>query len=232
MKSGPFIALVSETFGLDPKTVSFAARMLREAGYITTGARGVNAPHMTARDAARLSLALLTGEGPTRIVSAFEHYRAMTLDEELSGAPIGLMTVCDLPEGHTIEDLLTWIFSLWQTPEKLDPFTFDVFGTTYDPVFSIALIESKRMVKITVKTNAGTGEYFYRDNAGWAELHRLMEDYRAAYEKQDFEAAQAFLDRHTSLIGQSLAGGGMRVTREICTPEIAPIAQAIAGGEQ
>ena len=68
MKIGPLISLLSSNYGLPETTVVVIARALREAGWLSSGARGVNAPDMGARDAARLSLALLTGEPPSKVI--------------------------------------------------------------------------------------------------------------------------------------------------------------------
>lgn len=49
----------AERFAFEPTKVASLARQLREAGQLTQGARGVNAPNATALDAARLLLAMM-----------------------------------------------------------------------------------------------------------------------------------------------------------------------------
>ena len=48
-------------FNLDPVFVSGVARYLREAGLLSQGARGVNAPDATPLDAARLLIPFMVG---------------------------------------------------------------------------------------------------------------------------------------------------------------------------
>lgn len=64
MKSGPFISLVSDAYGVPEPTVRQYARVLKEAGLFTSGARGVNAPDITPHDAARITIAMLATASP------------------------------------------------------------------------------------------------------------------------------------------------------------------------
>ncbi|MFQ8434015.1 hypothetical protein [Amaricoccus sp. W119] len=45
--SQPFLRIVSEAYVVEEKTVAVYARLMREAGLLTTGARGINAPTCT-----------------------------------------------------------------------------------------------------------------------------------------------------------------------------------------
>ncbi|WP_157982053.1 hypothetical protein [Oceanicella sp. SM1341] len=63
------------------------ARFLKEAGLLTTGARGVNAPDMTARDAGRMTIALLGSDRPGRAVETVSAFGALTCDPEQSNVP-------------------------------------------------------------------------------------------------------------------------------------------------
>jgi hypothetical protein len=74
MKSGPFISTVAVAYGIEEKTVRLVARLLREAGYLTQGPRGRGAPHMTPKDAATLTIALLATGSPAKSVPEFEYY--------------------------------------------------------------------------------------------------------------------------------------------------------------
>jgi hypothetical protein len=55
-------------YGLDDRTLAGKARALREAGLLTSGAHGVNAPAGTSLDAARLLLAVLADGRTTTVV--------------------------------------------------------------------------------------------------------------------------------------------------------------------
>lgn len=80
MKSGPFIKIVAQAYGVEESTVTLVARMLKEAGLMTTGARGVNAPEMTALDAARITIALLGTDRPGRAVEIVRTFGEITYD--------------------------------------------------------------------------------------------------------------------------------------------------------
>lgn len=67
---GDLCKVVAQATGVGEQTVAMYARVLREAGLLTTGARGVNAPHMKAIDAARLLIAMMATEKPSRAASA------------------------------------------------------------------------------------------------------------------------------------------------------------------
>lgn len=79
MKSGPFINLVADALGVERGTTRLVARTLREAGWLTSGPRGVNAPDMQAQDASRLIIAMLTGASPSQALRSFETFRALIL---------------------------------------------------------------------------------------------------------------------------------------------------------
>ena len=59
---------MSESLGVEEKTIKMIVRILREAGLFTTGARGVNAPDITSLDAVRVVLAVLASLAPSRAI--------------------------------------------------------------------------------------------------------------------------------------------------------------------
>ncbi|AUQ55168.1 hypothetical protein [Phaeobacter inhibens] len=87
MKAGPFIATIAEFYGVDEKTVRLIARLLREAGHLTQGPRGRGAPHMTPKDAATLTLALLATQSPAQSVEAFEYNKDLIPDRSTQNFP-------------------------------------------------------------------------------------------------------------------------------------------------
>ena len=110
MKSGPFIKVVSESYGIDEKTVSVFARFLKDAGLLSMGARGINAPHMTPLDAARLTIALLATDRPSRAVELARLFGNLTVNKEYtSGAPPEFASNPDW--AAALEDVLTEFFT-------------------------------------------------------------------------------------------------------------------------
>src|SRR5680860_147963 len=111
MKSGRLIKIISSALGVEQSTVKFVARKLREAGFLTTGARGVNAPEMTTRDAARLTLALMTGTPPNRIVETFEIYRQFRNDEFEQIEEESVIQLLGFKRENTAEDFLVYLIN-------------------------------------------------------------------------------------------------------------------------
>lgn len=74
MKSAAFIQMMARYLTTPPNTVTDYARRLKEAGLISTGARGVNAPEMKPLDAARLLLALLTTSSAAQCVERVKRF--------------------------------------------------------------------------------------------------------------------------------------------------------------
>jgi hypothetical protein len=104
MKQAKFITLVSDSLGVEEKTVKVVVRVLREAGLFTTGARGVNAPENTSLDAARVVLALTASPSPSRAAQDVSYFGALKADirEELHDATYEL----EIDRNHTLEELL------------------------------------------------------------------------------------------------------------------------------
>jgi len=84
MQSGPFIAATSAIYKVAAPTVREFARILKANELFSTGARGVNAPHMTPLDAARITLALLGTERPSQAAEVVRKFGAYTFDREMS----------------------------------------------------------------------------------------------------------------------------------------------------
>jgi patatin-like phospholipase/acyl hydrolase len=109
MKSGPFIQAIADAYRVEAKTVRAFARLLREAGLLTTGARGLNAPDMTARDAAILTIALLATNMPARAVEAVETFSALTYNPSMSDGDTPLSNQENY--AATLEEALTEFFT-------------------------------------------------------------------------------------------------------------------------
>lgn len=79
--SGVLIEQVAVSTGVPVGTVSLAFRGLREAGLVTTGARGVNAPPMTPLDAARLLIVLAVTDRPSRAAEVVADFGGLIDDQ-------------------------------------------------------------------------------------------------------------------------------------------------------
>lgn len=94
MKQAQFIALMSESLGVEEKTIRMIVRKLREAGLFTTGARGVNAPDITPLDAVRVVIAVVASTAPSRAVRDVRYFGSLKPDrrEETTDCikPMGL----------------------------------------------------------------------------------------------------------------------------------------------
>lgn len=102
------------------------ARELINAGLLSTGARGVNAPQMTHEDLATILIAMLGTDKPARAVETVEHFGQMQLS-----APDGWVSGGRLPESpdHTFRDLM----ECFCDPETELPLgiTIEVQGSAY-----------------------------------------------------------------------------------------------------
>ena len=108
MKSGAFISLVAESYRVEPETVRLYARLLKSAGLLTTGARGVNAPDMTPLDAARMTIALLATDNPSKCVDRLKRFAA--LEYQSSRSKGEHPPVLGLKDGVTLECALERLF--------------------------------------------------------------------------------------------------------------------------
>lgn len=109
MKSSAFINIVAEAYRVEEKTVTLYARFMKEAGLITSGARGVNAPHMHPRDAVRLTIALLATGTAAHAVQMYQRFAGMTYQPNRSSGPHPA-SLC-VHEGATLESVLLHMFS-------------------------------------------------------------------------------------------------------------------------
>ena len=80
MKQAQFITLMSESLGVEEKTIRMVVRTLREAGLFTSGARGVNAPDITPLDAVRVVIAVVASTSPSRAVRDVKYFGALKPD--------------------------------------------------------------------------------------------------------------------------------------------------------
>ena len=115
MTSGEFVKLIARATGTDEATTASYFRVAREAGLITTGARGVNAPAMTWRDAARMLIALATVEKPSQAANAIEDFGKLQCLGEQRGQDrhLARFRLKDLPAAHPLEDGIAGVLQLF-----------------------------------------------------------------------------------------------------------------------
>jgi hypothetical protein len=91
MRAGPFLSAVAAGLCVEEKTVRVFAREMRLAGMLSTGARGVNAPDMTIEDLAKLIVAFLATDRPSKALELLLYFGSMQLLESTEAAPIQYM---------------------------------------------------------------------------------------------------------------------------------------------
>ncbi|MDD9739228.1 MULTISPECIES: hypothetical protein [Alphaproteobacteria] len=118
MKSSAFIKIVAEAYRVEEKTVTLYARFMKEAGLITSGARGVNAPHMHPRDAVRLTIALLATGTAAHAVQLYQRFASMTYQPDRYNGPHPASL--GVHEGATLESVLLHMFTADMFPEGVE----------------------------------------------------------------------------------------------------------------
>lgn len=84
MYIGQIAKSFSELFTLPLAKVQSTCRFLREAGFIRSGARGVNAPHLVDLEIARILIALMVSESPSDAVVRCKYFAALPVDPVMS----------------------------------------------------------------------------------------------------------------------------------------------------
>lgn len=172
MKSGLFIKLISSVYGVEEKTVMVFARNLKGIGYLSSGARGVNAPDMTPKDLAVITIALLATDKPSMAIDEFEYYSALQLDGSSEGSTFD-------PEiygpNQTFLEYLTFVFS----SEFCIPTEFEI---TFDE-------------KRTVLVNHSGQQIRYHSRVEEAELKAIYNEYPGAEENFDTPANRELSDK-------------------------------------
>lgn len=115
MKSAAFIQAMASAFDVPHKTMVTYTRFLKEGGLLTTGARGVNAPHMTPLDAARVTIALLACDAPGQAVERVKRFGRIPFSPEFEKSwpwyeNIGQERFEAIFDGETLEQVLAFMF--------------------------------------------------------------------------------------------------------------------------
>ncbi len=109
--------MIAEELATPEATVITFARRLKEAGLMTTGARGRHAPEMTPMDAARLIIAILTSDGPVHCVERVQRFGQVKYSPNFKRAYRGYETIKpdhfdSLFDGETLEEVLAYMIDL------------------------------------------------------------------------------------------------------------------------
>ncbi len=156
MRAGPFLSAVAAGLCVEEKTVRVFAREMRLAGLLSTGARGVNAPDMTAEDLAKLIVAFLATDRPSKAVEVLHCFGAMQLSEHPEA---GFASGMPSNASHTFLDLMEF----WCDPTVAIP----------PGVWIKASGTSVVIVMDECLQTSGTGviSFFYSSKAGTSSLH-------------------------------------------------------------
>ncbi len=117
MKSSAFIKIIAKAYRVEEQTVGLYTRFMKEAGLITSGARGVNAPHMHPRDAVRLTIALLATGTAAHAAPLYRRFAGMEVQPFASKDQ--LVPNSGISEGATLEAVLLHMFSADMFPEGI-----------------------------------------------------------------------------------------------------------------
>lgn len=125
MKAKHIIGVMMQVFQAEELSVKVAMRDLRKAGLLTTGARGVNAPDMTTRDLARVTLAFIAHEKPgargaelASKLRQIEGYRADTGETP----ELTLEALTGLAPPFTFEDALAALIEVYALHRNSEPY--------------------------------------------------------------------------------------------------------------
>lgn len=113
MKQGKFITAISEAYRISYGTVRLFVRELNKAGLLTSGAHGVNAPDMTALDAARMTIAILGTDKPTQAAQAVETYGNLGVNRFYNQGDVPAFALNE-EYCFVLEEILETFFSLQQ----------------------------------------------------------------------------------------------------------------------
>ena len=181
------------------------ARNLREAGYIRSGARGVNAPEMTPIDAAALLTAILVTDRPNFAVDAVKDFSGIPLlaihqatDDDVER--YDLFDFFEIEEGMTLRAVLGQIihgYSDLDVLKRLEHgFEIDL-GNGAKQRFPLS-------VRIECVAREGYVEILF---GGWAYIYQPCSE----NESVNFANMEYFRDVY---------GRGLRTTRELTIPDL------------
>lgn len=112
MQSRAFIYVISQAYRVEIATIEVYARAMKEAGLLASGARGVNAPHMTPADAARMTIALLATDSPARAPEMVRRFGTIPFRPDRTDRSWGpYPEALNITDGTTLEAAVTRLFA-------------------------------------------------------------------------------------------------------------------------
>lgn len=142
--------MIASSLTSPASSVKVYARDLKDAKLLSSGPRGVNAPHMTPLDAARLVLAILTTNKPAECVERVRRFGPIPYSPTSSSSFAWRETIqpdefARTFEGETLEEVLAYLFAIparLGIPEACEWFQRHVFHLdVYDFEVRAELVE-------------------------------------------------------------------------------------------
>ena len=245
MQNGPFNQIIAQHFGIDLSLVKQISRALREDGQLTTGARGVNAPHMTPADAARVTIAILAGSIPTTAADDVQLWGGFEVSDHLLAAdetiPPGPFRAANPDVDCTLLEALAAIFELYGDVAVVDAHVWHLGGQPMEATLSVTLSERPRSVTITEEGAQIVFSDVQNSKAmqdAFASQTVARERFYAATKAGDLAAVE-LAEADMAATSEALRVGtdrmlgdktGIRVTRTLMQGEIIPIARALKEG--
>jgi hypothetical protein len=94
----------SDLFSLPLSRVQSTCRYLREAGFVRSGARGVNAPHLADIEVVRILIALMATESPRDAVERCQYFASLPVEPSRCRMSA---EKAETFKGRTVEDVLS-----------------------------------------------------------------------------------------------------------------------------
>ena len=199
MTPAELVKNLAAAIGLSEPTVTVYARVLREAGLLTTGARGKNAPPMVLLDAARLLLATVVTDKPSRaaeVITDFGHFKCFDITLFKKNGAFTFKKMRSITNDHTIERAIE---------ELLYIFTFDHESAYFKNVSEFLGPERRPpdcYISILVTELGGEislpgARYLYHDpffDTLWEIYHEGKEG--PQWKREHLAPARAFIERH------------------------------------
>lgn len=121
MKLKHFLEITSNTLGVEVAALRVLARALREGGFFSTGARGVNAPDLAPEDATAMVLCLLMDCGPKVAAERLARVAGRKASAHSDGLGADVGAALGLSDGSTLLEHVSAAFRVFEDEPRLDP---------------------------------------------------------------------------------------------------------------